>query len=112
VDLFSTLTDLCGLPAKPGIESHSLVPLLRDPAAPWPHSALTHLDKPENYAISTERWRYLHYKGGEEELYDIETDPHEWTNLATKPEHTAKLEEMRALAPQQVAPVHRTQPGQ
>lgn len=112
VDLFSTLTDLCGLPAKPGIESHSLVPLLRDPAAPWPHAALTHLDKPENYAISTERWRYLHYQGGEEELYDIETDPHEWTNLATKSEHTAKLEEMRALTPQQVAPVHSIQPGQ
>ncbi len=106
VDLFGTLTELCGLPAKPGIESRSLVPLLRDPAAPWPHAALTHLDQPENYALSTERWRYLHYRGGEEELYDIESDPHEWTNLATKPEHTAKLAEMRALAPRQVAPVH------
>jgi arylsulfatase A-like enzyme len=81
VDLFGTLTDLCGLPPKPDIESRSLVPLLRNPQAEWPHAALTHLDKPENYALSTERWRYIHYDGGEE-LYDIETDPHEWTNLA------------------------------
>lgn len=110
VDLFSTLTELCGLPEKPDIESRSLVPLLRDPKADWPHAALTHLDRPQNYAVSTERWRYLHYFDGGEELYDIEADPHEWTNLASKPEHKAKLEEMRSMAPQQVAPVHSTQP--
>jgi arylsulfatase A-like enzyme len=99
VNLFSTLTELCAVPAKPDIEGLSLVPLLRDPSAPWPHAALTHLDMPENYALSTERWRYIHYRDGGEELYDIDADPHEWTNLATKPEHTAKLAEMRTLAP-------------
>jgi arylsulfatase A-like enzyme len=105
VDLFSTLTELCGVPAKPDIESRSLVPLLRDVAAPWPHAALTHLDVPENYALSTERWRYIHYHDGGEELYDIETDPHEWTNLAAKPEHAVQLAEMRTFAPKQKAPV-------
>ena len=111
VDLFSTLTELCGVPAKPDAESSSLVPLLRDPAAPWPHAALTHLDMPENYALSTERWRYIHYRDGGEELYDIETDPHEWTNLAARPEHAEKLAELRAFAPKDKAPVHETQPG-
>jgi arylsulfatase A-like enzyme len=105
VDLFGTLTDLCGLPAKAGIESRSLTPLLRDPQAQWPHAALTQLDKPENYAISTQRWRYIHYQGGEEELYDIETDPHEWTNLTAKPEHKIKLAELRALAPKDMKPL-------
>lgn len=111
VDLFGTLTELCGLPAKPDIASRSLVPLLRDSAAAWPHAAITHLDQPENYAISTERWRYLHYRGGDEELYDLATDPHEWTNLAQKPEHATKLAELRALVPKPIAPVHETQPG-
>lgn len=111
VDLFATLTDLSGLPAKGGIESRSLVPLLRDPKASWPHAALTFLDHPQNYAISTQRWRYIHYRGDQEELYDIETDPYEWTNLAAKSEHAAKLAEMRALAPKQIAPIHETQPG-
>ncbi len=105
VDLFTTLTDLCGLPAKPGIESRSLVPLLANPSAAWPHAAITHLDKPENYAITTDRWRYIHYQGDEEELYDIETDSHEWTNLATKAEHAAKLAELRALAPKEMKPL-------
>jgi arylsulfatase A-like enzyme len=111
VDLFSTLTELCGLPTKPDIESRSLIPLLRNPAAPWPHAAVTHLDQPENYALSTERWRYIHYRDGGEELYDVETDPHEWTNLASRPQHAAKLAEMRALAPQTIAPTHESQPG-
>jgi arylsulfatase A-like enzyme len=111
VDLFRTLTELCGVPAKPEIESRSLVPLLRDPATPWPHAALTHRDEPGNYGLSTERWRYIHYRDGGEELYDIETDPHEWTNLAAKPEHAAKLAELRALAPTKFAPVHESQPG-
>jgi arylsulfatase A-like enzyme len=107
VDLFGTLTELCGLPAKEGIESRSLAPLLRDPEAEWPHAAVTHLDHPENYAISTQRWRYLHYRGDEEELYDIEADPHEWTNLASKPEHAATLARMRAYRPTPIAPAKR-----
>ena len=110
VDLFGTLTELCGLPPKADIDSRSLAPLLRNPQAEWPHAALTHLDKPENYAISTQRWRYIHYTGDEEELYDLETDPHEWSNLATKPEHTAKLAEMRLLAPKTIQPVHKSKP--
>jgi arylsulfatase A-like enzyme len=105
LDLFPTLTELCGLPAKADNHGHSLVPLLRDPKAPWPHAALTQLDQPESRAISTERWRYIHYQGGDEELYDIATDPHEWMNLAAKPEYAKKLAELRALAPKEMVPL-------
>ncbi|MCB1208553.1 MAG: sulfatase-like hydrolase/transferase [Verrucomicrobiales bacterium] len=105
VDLYRTLTDLCALPAPDGISAHSLVPLLENPEADWTHPAITQLSHPEEYAISTRSWRYIHYRNGEEELYDIQNDPHEWTNLAMKPEHAAKLADLRTLAPQNPVPV-------
>ena len=33
---------------------------------------------------------------GAEDLYDLQTDPRERTNLAAKPEHAQRLAEMRA----------------
>ena len=35
-----------------------------------------------NHSIRSERWRYIRYRDGTEELYDHERDPLEWTNLA------------------------------
>lgn len=104
LDLFTTLNQLCQLPAKDGIDGHSLLPLLQDPRAKWPHAALTHLDRPGNYAISTERWRYIHYFRGGEELYDIDSDPHEWTNLAGDADFADRLAQMRKLAPAKMKP--------
>jgi arylsulfatase A-like enzyme len=104
VDLYRTLVDLCGLPEKTGIGGNSLAPLLADPRAAWPHAALTHLDRPEHYAISLEDWRFIHYADGGEELYHLPGDPHEWTNLAKDPAHAERLAAMRALAPKDLAP--------
>ena len=40
-----------------------------------------------NVALSGQRFRYLKYKEGEEELYDLQNDPHEWRNLAGSEQH-------------------------
>jgi arylsulfatase A-like enzyme len=104
-DLFRTLTDLAGLPPKEGVGGNSLLPLLENPAQPWPHASITTFGRPERYAISTENWRYIHYEDGGEELYHITRDPHEWTNLAGKVEFAGKLAEMRRLAPANPVPM-------
>jgi len=39
-----------------------------------------------NTSVRTERWRYIRYEDGSEELYDHQTDPNEWTNLAGQQE--------------------------
>lgn len=101
--LYSTLTELAGLPVKDGSTEPSLVPLLKNPQADWPHAAITHLDKPNNYGISGKRFRYIHYDNGDEELYDIKTDPYEWTNLASDPKFVDKKKSLQQHAPQTFA---------
>ncbi|HEY6169061.1 MAG TPA: iduronate-2-sulfatase, partial [Verrucomicrobiae bacterium] len=66
----------------------SIKPLLADPKSTWDRPAISTF-KPGNHAVRTERWRYIRYADGSEELYDHDADPHEWTNLAAKPEQTA-----------------------
>ena len=103
LSLFPTLTDLAGLAHKPENDGPSIVPLLRDPQGPWPHVSVTYLAEPGSYGLSAERWRYIHYANGDEELYDSQNDPYEWTNLAALPGQKEKLNELRALGPQTFA---------
>ncbi len=104
LSLFPTLTKLAGIPTKRDNDGPSLVPLLRNPSDNWDNVSVTYLSKPDSYSLSTERWRYIHYEDGGEELYDIATDRYEWDNLAGKAEHSAKLKKLAALAPKRFAP--------
>lgn len=103
LSLFPTLTELCGLPTKKDNDGISIVPLLADPKTEWPHVSVTYAGRPGTFGLSAEGWRYIHYPDGGEELYDISADPYEWTNLAGLPEHSTRLDELRALAPKKFA---------
>ncbi len=88
MDVFPTLTDVCGLPPKKECEGVSLRPLLKDPKAKWARPAVTTFGK-ANHAVRSERWRYIRYSDGTEELYDRQADPMEWKNLAGDPKLAA-----------------------
>lgn len=85
IDLYPTLAELCGFNAPPQLDGVSLAPLLADPAAPWAHASLT-THGYGNHAVRDERWRYIRYADGSEELYDHDNDPNEWRNLAGRPD--------------------------
>ena len=104
LDIFPTLLELAGLPADPAQEGQSLVPLMRDPMAAWDHPALTSFG-PGNHAVRTTRFRYIRYRDGSREFYDHRNDPHEWYNLADRPEWEAKVREHAARVPTGEHPV-------
>lgn len=98
VDVYPTLADLCDLPIGEHLEGESLVPLLNDPTTRWPHPALTSHGR-KNDAVRTERWRYIRYADGSEELYDHNADPMEWKNLAENPEFVSVKSELAKQLP-------------
>ena len=52
-----------------------------------------------NHAVRSDRWRYIRYADGSEELYDHSNDPWEWTNLAGKPGYKDIIEQHRKCLP-------------
>lgn len=103
IDIYPTLADLCGLrKPKHTLSGRSLRPLLENPQAKWDHPALTTYG--EGFAsVRDERYRYIRYPDGTEELYDHKVDGHEWTNLAGEARHAAAKQRLRALVPAQWA---------
>lgn len=88
IDILPTVLDLCGVekPDGPPLDGSSLVPLLTGPSDSlgdrtlFVHSQrLEHVQKWRKSAVMTEQWRLINGK----ELYDIESDPGQQTNLAS-----------------------------
>lgn len=104
LDIYPTLTELCGLPARTDLEGISLVPQLRDAKTPRSRPAITSHNQ-GNHGIRTERWRYIRYADGSEELYDCSSDPNEWRNLAALPESAATIKELKAWLPKIDSPL-------
>jgi arylsulfatase A-like enzyme len=106
VDLMSvypTLCSLCGIDKPTHVEGHDLKPLLLNPKAKWDHPAITTFHR-NNHGIRTERYRYISYANGDEELYDHDHDPYEWKNLFEASDFQEAKREMKKLLPTVNAP--------
>ena len=101
LDIYPTLTEMCGLPANPKNEGRSLVPLLKDPAREWPYPAIIAW-KENSFAVQTEHYRYIRYGDGSEELYDHKTDLKEWKNLASDPAMESTKKQMAGFLEEQI----------
>ncbi|MBM3765525.1 MAG: hypothetical protein FJW32_09045 [Acidobacteria bacterium] len=102
LDIYPTLVDLCGLPKRPNLEGLSLRPQLNDATVKRPPAVIDFMRG--NHAVRDERWRYIRYHDGTEELYDERSDPQDWRNLAADPKHAAKKAELARWVPKSSAP--------
>ena len=93
IDLYPTLTELCGVNVPKNLQGQSLVPMLKDPSATGRGWAITQVTRNAGkkqggaffgYSFRTPRWRYTEWADGKQgcELYDHDADPRELTNLA------------------------------
>lgn len=112
VDFFPTVAELVGLKlsaaAREQIEGRSLVPLLKDPGAPWADRTLvTHVGrwphgkaaeaKYHNCSIRNPRWQMVSPGNGREkrwQLFDVKADPAEKNDVAA--DHPDVVKELEA----------------
>jgi arylsulfatase A-like enzyme len=102
LDIYPTLVDLCGLPKRPQLEGLSLRPLLENAQATRPPAVIDF--NRGNHAVRTDRWRYIKYNDGTEELYDESVDKEDWKNLAGDPQYTSLKADLAKWIPQSAAP--------
>ena len=92
VDIYPTLCDACQLPIPEQLEGLSMVPVIREPTAPWKSAAFSKTGKEYGKrSIRTQRYRYSEFVKSalpRRELYDHNTDPDEKVNIANLPENS------------------------
>jgi arylsulfatase A-like enzyme len=101
-DLYPTLIKMAGLPENPQNQGRDISSLLRDPNKSWEHAAVTTYG-PNNHSVKTERYRYIQYEDGSEELYDHQQDSDEWNNLANDPALASTIQSLRKHLPKDPA---------
>jgi arylsulfatase A-like enzyme len=116
-DLAPTFFQFAGLPLPWEMHGHDLTPLLRKPDSAWPHPVLTEHTEDKFgsdtetippaqqrkavawwVSLCQERHKYIRTleEGENEELYDLDKDPEELTNLALDPKNAELLKKFRA----------------
>jgi len=116
VNIYSTLTELCGLTPPEGNEGHSMTALLNNPRAAWDRPAYSVWSE-DGYTlhgvmVRSGKWRYVEY--GPEAvngslLSDIERDPYEMHNLADDAAHADIRAKLTPLVRRYAANLGKTQ---
>jgi iduronate 2-sulfatase len=94
IDIYPGLCELAGLPQPKHLEGRSLVPLMKDPGAPWKKHAVGRFKQGDT--VRTDRYRYSEYRTKDQlighMLYDHEKDPGENRNISGSPENQSLLQ--------------------
>lgn len=92
IDLYPTVANLCGLPAPRNVQGKDISKMIQDPAHQVRDAAFSVAPSRKGFLLREDQWAYIQYKedaSGGVELFDMENDPEQFTNLAHSPDHLA-----------------------
>ncbi len=104
LDIYPTLVELCDLPRRDDLDGISLVPILTNPQKEIDRAVITTYDFGD-YSIRSGKWHYIRYVDDSEELYNLEDDPNEWTNLSGHSDFASIKEALRHNIPLDPVPL-------
>jgi N-acetylglucosamine-6-sulfatase len=104
LDIMPTVLDAAGVSIPDGLDGRSMLPLLAGKGDPnWRKELLYEYywernfpQTPTMHALRTDRYKYIHYYGiwDIDELYDLQEDPLETTNLIFNPERKKTIADL------------------
>ncbi|MGC9360925.1 MAG: arylsulfatase, partial [Anaerolineae bacterium] len=105
-DIMPTLLTAAGLPVPSTVEGKSLLPLARGEDVPWRpylHGEHTAINQSMQW-LTDGHIKYVWFSGnGQEQLFDLVSDPQETTNLATRADMQRQLEHWRRILMSELA---------
>ena len=100
IDIYPTLTELCGLPAQHKMDGVSLVLLLMEAESENNDKNLfIPYHKIGGYSVVNSNYRYIYYNEGGEEFYNVKEDYNEYHNLIKDENSRAIINEMKKVVP-------------
>nr|WP_238397788.1 sulfatase [Anatilimnocola aggregata] len=99
IDLYPTIASLCGLAVQPRLQGRDASALFDDPTKPIREAAFCVAPSSKGFLLRDDKWAYLQY--GEDaargiELFDMQNDSKQITNLANRPEFSATVAAFKA----------------
>ena len=104
IDIYPTLKELCELPVDNTFDGVSLAKTLKKPSRSKERNVFIPHHIRGNYAVVNSDWRYIQYKTGAEELYDLKKDPNEWNNIAADDKYKSVIKKLKKSVPETFAP--------
>jgi iduronate 2-sulfatase len=99
LDLYPTISKLCGLDIPERIQGEDISAMLDDPTVEVRDAAFSVAPARQGFLIREDRFAYIQYKENASagiELFDTEKDPKQYDNLAELPEHKALVDRFKA----------------
>lgn len=96
IDLYPTISTVCGLAVPERLQGVDISPLLDDPELQVRDAAFS--VNGQGFLLRTDRWSYIQYRedaSGGIELFDMQADPEQYHNLAESPDHQQIVEQFK-----------------